>query len=417
MDKIQKIKGFSDVFSPRSDSYTFLEAKARDIFSRWGFEELRVPILEKTELFARSIGTETDIVQKEMFTFQDRKGRSLTLRPEATAGVARAFIENKIYSSRDISKLYTIGPMFRYERPQKGRQRQFQQINAEVLGSTAPETDAELLLMLNSFLRDAGFQKLSLELNSLGCPRCRPDFLKAVSDFLSRQDEGALCPDCRRRSRTNPLRVYDCKIATCREQIKKGPVLTEYLCGACRDHFQTVKHLLGVSGVQYRINPNLVRGLDYYQRTTFEVLSEDIGAQSAVAGGGRYDGLLKDLGGPDLPGVGFACGMERLLLILGEVPNPQSDFFIAPLSQKAKETGLLLASQLRAKGLRGDVAFEGKSLKSQLRQANKQQAAACLILGEEELTRSTVLLKDLATGKQSEIRQEDLVTALPLSKQ
>ncbi len=417
MDKIKKIKGFSDVFSPRSDSYTLLEAKARDIFFRYGFEELRVPILEKTELFARSIGTETDIVQKEMFTFPDRKGRSLTLRPEATAGVARAYIENKIYSSRDISKLYTIGPMFRYERPQKGRQRQFQQINAEILGSTAPETDAELLLMLNSFLRDAGFQKLSLELNSLGCPQCRPDFLKAVSDFLSRQDEEALCPDCRRRSRSNPLRVYDCKINTCREQIKKGPVLTEYLCGDCRDHFQTVKRLLGISGVQYRINPNLVRGLDYYQRTTFEVLSEDIGAQSAVAGGGRYDGLLKDLGGPDLPGIGFACGMERLLLILGEAPNPQSDFFIAPLSQKAKEIGLLLACQLRAKGLRGDVAFEGKSLKSQLRQANKQQAAACLILGEEELTRSTVLLKDLSSGEQSEIRQEDLLTALPLSRQ
>ena len=417
MNKIQKIKGFSDIFSPRSDSYTFLEGKARDTFRRYGFEELRVPLVEKTELFARSIGTETDIVQKEMFTFPDRKGRSLSLRPEATAGVARAYIENKIYSSQDVSKLYTVGPMFRYERPQKGRQRQFQQINAEILGSTAPETDAELLLMLTAFLREAGFQKLSLELNSLGCPQCRPNFLKAVSEYLAGQDEQALCSDCRRRSRTNPLRVYDCKIDSCREQIKNGPVLSDHLCPDCQEHFQTVKRLLKLADVPYRTNPNLVRGLDYYQRTTFEVLSEDIGAQSAVAGGGRYDGLLKDLGGPDLPGIGFACGMERLLMILGEVSESGSDFFIAPLSPLAQEQGLLLACKLRAHGLCGDVAFEGKSLKSQLRQANKQQAAICLILGEAELARSTVLLKDMASGLQSEIRQEDLVDAVLQSKQ
>ncbi len=412
MNPIQKIKGFADIFSPRSDSYTALEEKARAIFTRYGFTELRIPLVEKTELFARSIGAETDIVQKEMFTFPDRKGRSLSLRPEATAGVARAYIENKIYSVQDVSKLYTLGPMFRYERPQKGRQRQFQQINAEILGSTAPETDAELLLMLTAFLREAGFQKLRLELNSLGCPQCRPHFLEAVSAFLAGKSDQALCPDCRRRSQTNPLRVYDCKIDSCRELIQTGPVLTEYLCPDCQEHFQTVKRLLERADVSYRINPNLVRGLDYYQRTTFEVLSEDIGAQSAVAGGGRYDGLLKDLGGPDLPGIGFACGMERLLMILGDVPQPGSDFFLAPLTPPAREQGLLLACQLRAQGLCGDVAFEGKSLKSQLRQANKQQAAVCLILGEAELARSTVLLKDMASGDQTEIRQEDLLEAV-----
>ncbi|MCF8108701.1 MAG: histidine--tRNA ligase [Desulfohalobiaceae bacterium] len=412
MNPIQKIKGFADIFSPRSDSYTALEEKARDIFTRYGFTELRIPLVEKTELFARSIGAETDIVQKEMFTFPDRKGRSLSLRPEATAGVARAYIENKIYSLQDVSKLYTLGPMFRYERPQKGRQRQFQQINAEILGSTAPETDAELLLMLTDFLQEAGFKKLHLELNSLGCPQCRPHFLEAVSGFLAGRPEQALCPDCRRRSQTNPLRVYDCKIDSCRELIQNGPVLTEYLCPDCQEHFHIVKRLLERADVSYRINPNLVRGLDYYQRTTFEVLSEDIGAQSAVAGGGRYDGLLKDLGGPDLPGIGFACGMERLLMILGDVPQPGSDFFLAPLTPPAREQGLLLACQLRAHGLCGDVAFEGKSLKSQLRQANKQQAAVCLILGETELARSTVLLKDMASGAQTEIRQEDLLEAV-----
>lgn len=410
MEKIQKIKGFQDIFSPGAQQYTWLEDTARKTFSLFGFEELRIPLLEKTELFARSIGSETDIVQKEMYSFADRKGRSLTLRPEATAGVARAYIENKIYASREISKLYTLGPMFRYERPQKGRQRQFQQINAEILGTAAPEADAELLLMLTSYLQGVGLRRLSLELNSLGCPACRPAFIQSMTEFLNAGDRDALCPDCQRRSRTNPLRIYDCKVDRCRENLDQAPALTDHICTDCREHFQVVTDLLASSGIEYRINPNLVRGLDYYQRTTFEVISGDIGAQAAVAGGGRYDGLLKDLGGPDLPGIGFACGMERLIMLL-EHPGPREyDFFIATLCAEAKKPGLLLACELRKQGLRGETGFEVKSLKSQLRLANRHKARKCLLLGQEELSRSTVLVKDLLTGEQQETAYQDVFT-------
>ncbi|MCF8104266.1 MAG: histidine--tRNA ligase [Desulfohalobiaceae bacterium] len=406
MEIIHKVKGFSDIFPPRSETYTRLEEAARQIFSRYGFGELRLPLLEKTELFARSIGDETDIVQKEMYSFQDRKGRSLTLRPEATAGVARAYIENKIYAGQEVSKLYTLGPMFRYERPQKGRQRQFHQINAEILGSAAPEADAELLLMLTSFLKNIGLKALVLDLNSLGCSKCRPVFIEAVDAFLRSEERAGFCPDCQQRSQTNPLRTYDCKVDRCRENMKGAPRITDYICLDCRDHFQVVKDLLDRSGVEYRINPNLVRGLDYYQRTTFEVISRDIGSQSAVAGGGRYDGLLKDLGGPDLPGIGFACGLERLVMLLGENEPAGCDFFVAVLVPEAKETGLLLACELREQGLCGETGFEVKSLKSQLRLANKHLARKCLILGQEEMAGSTVLAKDMQTGEQHEVARE-----------
>jgi histidyl-tRNA synthetase len=414
MSKIQKIKGFADLFPPESDKFVFMEQTARDIFSRYGCQEVRLPLVEKTELFARSIGEETDVVQKEMYTFPDRKNRSLTLRPEATAGVVRAFIENKIYAQQPIAKLFTCGPMFRYERPQKGRMRQFHQINVEVLGTEAPQADAELMFMVWSYLKGLGLDKLSIEINSLGCRECRPVFHERLTSFLEGLDQSRLCEDCQRRASTNPLRVLDCKVPTCKELVKDAPKISDSLCPGCREHFDTVLSILDQAGLAYEHNDRLVRGLDYYQRTTFEVVSTDIGAQASVAGGGRYDGLIKQLGGPDLPGLGFACGMERLALLLDKISAPQLDFFLAVLDQQALNKAMIIAQNLRDKGFAGEVSFEAKSVKSLLRQANKLGVKTCLLLGPEELEKDQIIVKDMATGAQKAVSQNDLEQALGL---
>jgi histidyl-tRNA synthetase len=414
MSKIQKIKGFADLFSPESDKFVFMEQTAREIFSRYGCQEVRLPLVEKTELFARSIGEETDVVQKEMYTFPDRKDRSLTLRPEATAGVIRAFIENKIYSHNSIAKLFTSGPMFRYERPQKGRMRQFHQINVEVVGTDAPQADAELMFMVWSYLKALGLHKLSIEINSLGCRACRPVFHDRLTAFLEDLDQSQLCEDCQRRAATNPLRVLDCKVPGCRELVKHAPRISDSLCTECREHFDTVLSILDRAGLAYVHNDRLVRGLDYYQRTTFEVVSTDIGSQSSVAGGGRYDGLVEQLGGPDLPGLGFACGMERLALLLDRIGTPQLDFFLAVLDGQALNKAMIIAQNLRDKGFSGEVSFETKSVKSLLRQANKLGVKTCLLLGPEELEKDQIVVKDMATGAQKAVGQKDLEQALGL---
>lgn len=413
MEPVQKIKGFQDLISSEADTYTFIEDTARRTFGRYGFQEMRIPILEKTELFARSIGDETDIVQKEMYTFPDRKGRSLTLRPEATAGVVRAYIENKLSTRDPVSKWFTCGPMFRYERPQKGRLRQFHQLNCELFGTAAPQADAEVILMLWTFLNELGLEKLTIELNTLGCPACREGYHQALRTFLSRAGDADLCPDCQRRKTVNPLRVLDCKVPTCRDKVENAPKTLDHVCPECLHHFQTVQSLLKALDVPYELNNRLVRGLDYYQRTTFEVVSSDIGSQSSVAGGGRYDGLVQALGGPDVPGIGFACGMERLAMILGQVRSQELDFFLAVLDADALTRGQILAQHLRDRGFCGLVSFEPKSLKSQLRQANKQLARHCLILGRDELESETIVLKDLQSGDQATLSQDSLETALP----
>jgi histidyl-tRNA synthetase len=416
MSKIQKIKGFSDLFSPESAVHTHMENLAREVFATYGCQEVRVPILEKTELFARSIGEETDVVQKEMYTFADRKGRSLTMRPEATAGVLRAFIESGMYASEGSTKLFACGPMFRYERPQKGRLRQFHQLDVEVLGTDAPQADAEVVLMLWTFLTKLGLKNLALELNSLGCPECRPVFHQRLRDFLAGVDQSALCEDCRRRSETNPLRVLDCKVPACKELVAGAPSIAESLCPGCAEHFAQVREILDSAKLPYRLNDRLVRGLDYYQRTTFEVVSGEIGSQSAVAGGGRYDGLIKQLGGPDLPGIGFACGMERLALLYGEAQTPAPDFYLAVLDSRALNTALLLAQRLRERGFAGEVSFEARSIKAQMRQANKLGVKTCLILGQDEMDKGQIVVKDMATGVQKTIGQDDLEQALGLRK-
>lgn len=416
MSKIQKIKGFSDLFCPESTVHTLMENLARQVFGTYGCQEVRVPILEKTELFARSIGEETDVVQKEMYTFADRKGRSLTMRPEATAGVLRAFIESGQSGSEGTTKLFACGPMFRYERPQKGRLRQFHQLDVEVLGTDAPQADAEVVLMLWTFLCKLGLKNLSLELNSLGCPECRPVFHQRLRDFLAGVDQSKLCEDCKRRSETNPLRVLDCKVPTCKELVDGAPSIADSLCPGCDEHFAQVRDILDSAELPYRLNDRLVRGLDYYQRTTFEVVSGEIGAQTAVAGGGRYDGLIKQLGGPDLPGIGFACGMERLALLYGQAQIPTPDFYLAVLDSRALNTALLLAQRLRERGFAGEVSFEARSIKAQMRQANKLGVKTCLILGQDEMEKGQIVVKDMATGVQKNIGQDDLEQALGFRK-
>jgi len=414
---IARIKGFADMFPPESDTFTRMENTAREVFGRYGFVELRTPLLEFTELFHRSIGEETDVVQKEMYTFPDRKDRSLTLRPEATAGVMRAYIDSGLANREPVSRLFTTGPMFRYERPQKGRMRQFHQINCECLGSHSPMADAELIGMLLRFLDALGLKELTLKINSLGCSTCRPKFKQALLDYLKGVDRSALCPDCARRVDTNPLRVLDCKQPGCRAITDKAPRLLDYNCPDCRAHFDTVLELLEGLGVAFELDHRLVRGLDYYCRTTFEVVSGSIGAQAAVAGGGRYDGLVKSLGGPDVPGVGFACGMERLALIMGSNGGAKKDFYLVGMDAQSKKQGWLLAQQLRVAGLSGEMNFSEGGFKSLMRQAGKSGAGYCLIIGPDEAAQGTVVVKNLESGEQCSVPQTGALQFLQTGNQ
>ena len=411
MSKVQKIKGFVDLFPEEAAKFTAMETRAREVFSRYGFGELRTPILEKTELFQKSIGEDTDVVGKEMFTFPDRKDRSLTMRPEATAGVVRAFIESKTHQPGKISKFFTFGPMFRYERPQKGRQRQFHQLNAEIFGADEAQADAELILMLKTFLNTIGLTKLTVELNSLGCHECRPTYKQALTDYYKSKDKENFCEDCQRRMETNPLRVLDCKVPACKELVADAPVITDHLCEECEVHFTDVKAILDGANVEYVLNPRLVRGLDYYVRTCFEVASFDIGSQTAVAGGGRYDGLIKTLGGPDCSATGFACGMERLALLLDQMELETPDFYLAVVDKGAANDAMLFAQELRDKGLKGDVSYAGGSMKSRMRAANKSGAKVCLIMGGDEKENKTITIKDMVGDREQETLDRALYLA------
>lgn len=401
MPEISRLTGFHDLIDQQARAYTHMEDCARRIFCKYGYQEIRIPTLEKTELFARSIGQDTDVVQKEMYTFADRKGRSITLRPEATAGVLRAYIENKLYTQESQSKLFTIGPMFRYERPQKGRVRQFHQINAELLGVSAPQADAEMVIMLWTYLQELALPGLKLALNSLGCPQCRASYSQDLSSFVQQMDKDLLCADCKIRMYKNPLRLFDCKQKACAQALHQAPLIADSLCGQCQEHFQQVQDILHKVHIPFVLDKNLVRGLDYYQRTAFEVTSSSIGAQSSIAGGGRYDSLIRNLGGPDIPGIGFACGLERLALLLPEQESAAPDFYIAVLEERALTQGQILAQRLRSMGFAGQVSLEVKSLKSQLRTAHKQNARKCLLLGGSELDSETLQVKDMQGGKQT----------------
>jgi histidyl-tRNA synthetase len=411
--EIKAIRGFNDILPEEIGKWHFVEDTARDVFEGYGFSELRIPIIERTELFSRGIGEATDIVEKEMYTFTDKGGNSLTLRPEATASLARAYLEHQMYNFDPVAKVYFIGPMFRYERPQKGRYRQFYQIDAEVFGVGKPMVDAEVIVMLIQFLKKVGLEKLELQINSLGCRDCRPAYREKLEDFFEKKSF-QLCGDCQRRLHTNPLRIFDCKVETCKEAIADAPKVTDYLCEECRKHFDKVKEYLGESELSYLLNPKMVRGLDYYTRTAFEVVSCDLGAQNAVAGGGRYDNLFKEIGNLDTPGIGFAIGMERLISLLppGRTFAQYPQVFIAALGEETQGEAYRLLSRLHLEGIRAELDYEGKSLKSQMRRADKLKAPYVLILGGDELGRGVAILRNMGNKSQEEIPIKDFINAV-----
>ncbi len=400
---ITGIKGFNDILPGEVEKWQHIEATARRVFELYGFAEIRVPILEKTELFARSIGDATDIVEKEMYSFTDKGENQVTLRPEGTASVMRAFIEHKLYANDPVAKLYYLGPMFRYERPQKGRYRQFHQIGAEVTGVTDPKVDAQLLTMLCHFFAELGLVEPRLEINSLGCPECRPAYRQVLKEFLRAKFE-LLCDDCKRRFETNPLRALDCKSTGCQEATNGAPSVLDHLCAGCADHFARVRGNLEAVGTDYSVNPRMVRGLDYYTRTTFELVTGLLGSQSAVAAGGRYDGLIAELGGPALPGIGFAMGVERVALLLAEREfQKRPELFIAALGEPAQAEAFRLMTALQRQGVSVEIDYEGKSLKSQLRRSDKFNARFTLIIGEDELAKGRGALKNMDQGSQEEV--------------
>ena len=400
---INGVKGFNDILPGEVEKWQHIEATARRVFELYGLSEIRIPILEKTELFSRSIGDATDIVEKEMYSFEDKGGNKVTMRPEGTASVMRAFIEHKMHALDPVARLYYMGPMFRYERPQKGRYRQFHQIGAEITGVSAPTVDAQVLTMLTHFFQELGLTEPSLQINSLGCPDCRPVYREALKGFLLNRIE-LLCEDCERRYQTNPLRALDCKSPGCQEATKGAPSMLEYLCPCCSDHFEKTKGYLDLVGTPYSINQRMVRGLDYYTRTTFEMVTSLLGSQSAVAAGGRYDGLISELGGPQIPGIGFAIGVERVALLLAEKDfTRRPDLFIAAMGEIAHAEAFRLMTALQRMGVAVELDYEGKSLKSQMRRADKFRSRFTLIIGEDELGRQTAPLKDMDGGTQSEV--------------
>jgi histidyl-tRNA synthetase len=403
--KYTALKGVHDIFPPDICIWQKIEGVARDIFSVSGFQEMRAPIIESTDVFVRSIGETTDIVEKEMYTFTDKGGRRIALRPEGTAPVVRCYVENHLYNLPSPQKFFYSGPMFRHERPQAGRFRQFFQIGAEAFGVKEPKIDAEILSMLRLFFERLGLKGLNFEVNSIGCEKCRPDYKKALRDFFAGRIDG-LCPDCKRRYEQNPLRILDCKVDDCIKLREGAPHVTDFLCGECREHFDAFLSFLKLLNVPHVINPNMVRGLDYYTRTTFEVTCEQLGAQNAVAAGGRYDRLVEDFGGPQTPAIGFAIGMERLVTLLkscGTDTIPTPSVFIASIGAPAEREGLRIACGLREKGKWVEIGYAGNSLKSQLRRADRLSSKYVLIIGDDEMASGRLKWKCLSDSRQGEI--------------
>ncbi|MDT8378365.1 MAG: histidine--tRNA ligase [Desulfotignum sp.] len=409
---MQTIRGFRDILPEHIRLWQKVENQAFELFNAFGYQEIRIPVLEKTELFARSIGEATDIVEKEMYTFDDRNRDKLTLRPEATASICRAYIQHKLYATEPVRKFYMTGPMFRRERPQKGRYRQFYQIDAEVFGIDAPYVDCELIFLLHELFKRLGLTGLTAHINSLGCPDCRPRFTRALLDFLEVRKQD-LCDICNRRMDRNPLRVLDCKTQTCQAALAGAPATVDHLCPACESHFNTVKTTLEKQSVDFSVDKSLVRGLDYYTRTAWEIQTTSLGAQSAVAGGGRYDGLVKELGGPDTPAIGFAIGFDRLVEIMEQLtplpPEPGPDLFIVALGESAMEMAYHLSCNLNQAGIRTDTDFRGKSLKALMKRADKLNARYVLIAGQSEMEDNALILRNMTTKEQISISLDQLL--------
>jgi histidyl-tRNA synthetase len=404
----------ADILPGEIPCWRYMEDTLRNALERSGFAEIRLPIFETSQLFSRSIGADTDIVAKEMYSFRDKGGKSFSLRPEGTASAVRAYLEHRLYERQPICRLYYIGPMFRAERPQAGRYRQFHQLGAEVFGTDSSLLDAELLALLMDTFSQMKLSGLTLQLNSLGCGECRPQHQQQLVSFLA-DHKTSLCPDCQRRADTNPLRVFDCKQSTCRQTLARAPQGLDTLCSACRQHFDQVRKLLDSLGICYELNPRLVRGLDYYTRTAFEIISPRLGAQNAVAGGGRFDGLVEQLGGPKTPAFGFAIGLERLALLLEMKPpgrEKQSWVYLAMLGEEAHRKGFVLQHQLRRLGITTRMDYADQGLKRQLKLAHRLGAPLVVIMGEDELKSQKIILKDMLRGSQQEVPLEQLTETL-----
>ncbi len=412
--KIQLVRGFKDILPDEVALWQYIEKSARELFEDFGFREIRIPIMERTELFARSIGEDTDIVEKEMYTFSDRGGDMLTLRPEATASIVRAYNQHRMFAQDPVQKLYMIGPMFRRERPQKGRYRQFYQIDAEIFGVASPLVDVQLIYMLVTLFTKLKVSDLNAHINSLGCPQCRPAFREALVDMLSSVHD-RLCANCNRRRERNPLRVLDCKVPTCREALIDAPSIPDYLCGDCRKDFEAVQQSLTSLNIPFVIDKRLVRGLDYYTRTTFEIQTGSLGAQSAVAGGGRYDGLVKLLGGPNQPATGFAIGFDRLAEVSGLKPEDfvrKPDIYLAALGAQSRTAAFRWACSLGDAGVQADMDFSDRSLKSQMKRADRLGAPYVLIVGDKELQQGSAVLRNMQTKDQESIGIDGIVETL-----
>jgi histidyl-tRNA synthetase len=420
---ISKVRGTQDILPSRVidkvdaqiERWQLVERTAREAFRRYGFEEIRTPIIERTELFERGVGADTD-VNKEMYTFTDRDGESISLRPESTAPVVRAFIEHGFFNQPGLARLYYVGPQFRRERPQKGRYRQFSQIGAEVLGqSDDPAIEAEVIEMLDWYLKELGITETDLLINSVGDGECRPGYVAALKEAI-KERLPHLCASCNQRYETNPLRVLDCKVESCQPYLKELPAMTDMLCGACRAHFDLFKQMLDERDIKYIITPRLVRGLDYYNRTAFEIIGHQLGAQNTIVGGGRYDGLSEMIGGPPAKGFGFALGIERLVLSIPEsrvdTSGAAPTLYVAYIGDEARRHSFALARRLRLAGVSTLVDLEGRKLKKSLAVANSRAARYALIVGEDEIKGGSYALRDMLSGEQRSLSEAELIEAL-----
>lgn len=411
MKLIKAVRGTKDILEGTAAKYSYIRRVAEDLFSAYGFSYIKTPIFEETDLFKRGIGEATDVVEKEMYTFLDRGERSITLRPEGTASVVRAYLENKIYAKEDVSKFYYMGSMFRYERPQAGRQREFNQVGVEVLGEHSPLLDAEIITMSYHLLEKLGITDLEVNINSIGGNETRQKYRQALIDYLTPfKDE--LCEDCQRRIETNPLRVLDCKVETCKKHTQDAPSIIDSLSEEERNHYEEVKKYLTIFGIPYVENSRLVRGLDYYSSTVFEIVTNKLGAQGTVLGGGRYDNLLKQLGDKEIPAFGFAAGVERIMMLMEDIPAKETDVYIAWLGENVCEFAMKLADTLRKKNIKVAVDFNAKGMKSHMKKADKLNVKYTVIIGEDEMAKGVVVLKDFASRTQEELTVDQLVEKL-----
>jgi len=411
---IQKPKGTQDLLPGEIEKWQYIENKARELCARFNYREIRTPIFENTELFQRGVGETTDIVEKEMYTFTDKGDRSMSLRPEGTAGVVRAYVENKLYGEPDVSKLYYIGPMFRYEQPQAGRYRQFHQFGIEAFGAVDPSIDAEVIALGYTFYKELGLKEVTVEINSVGNPSCRAVYREKIQQFFAPVKD-KLCKDCQSRYDRNPMRILDCKID--QKYGEGAPTILEYLEEECTVHFEAVQEHLKAMDIPIRINPRLVRGLDYYTHTAFEYKAAGIGAIDTIGGGGRYNGLVGQIGGNDQPGVGLGLGMERILLVLQaqgvEIPAaPPLDVYLIGLGAAAEKEVTKLLQQLRAAGLKAEKDYLGRKIKAQMKSADRYHAKAVAILGDDELARGEITVKTMATGEQQTVSLEQFAAAM-----